>query len=127
MTHIITSQCINCHRCDSICPTGAITQNDSQHQINPERCNDCVGYYAVPQCWAACPTNAGCIANLASLRSPAAQSTSPYWDTWFETYDRLVARLTTTAQPDYWHRWFDRYTQALTQQLHPPTSPGVTA
>jgi Fe-S-cluster-containing dehydrogenase component len=128
MTYIITSQCIECHRCESICPTGAITQNEQAYQINAERCNGCVGHYAIPQCWAACPTNSGCVANLAAIaRSPLTDSANDYWHHWFDTYDRLVSRLRANPSSDYWHHWFDTYSQILAQHLQTPTSVGVKA
>jgi hypothetical protein len=128
MTYIITSQCIECHRCESICPTGAITQNEQQYQINPERCNDCVGHYAVPQCWAACPTSGGCVPNLAILpRSLAIKPAGDYWDNWFNTYNRLVSRLRANQSSTYWQHWFDAYSQAFAKQLQTPNSLGVNA
>jgi Fe-S-cluster-containing dehydrogenase component len=127
MTCIITSQCIGCHRCESVCPTGAISQNEQQYQINSERCNDCVGHYAVPQCWAACPTNGGCVAVATAPRTFATKLTSDYWDNWFDTYNRLVSRLNGQQQSAYWQRWFNTYAQALSKQLQPPTSVGVNA
>ncbi|NJO72593.1 MAG: 4Fe-4S binding protein [Leptolyngbyaceae cyanobacterium RM1_406_9] len=126
MTYMITSQCIECHRCESLCPTGAITRNEHQYQINSERCNDCVGHYAVPQCWAACPTNGGCVPNLATLpHSLAEKPSSDYWDNWFYTYEHLVSRLNANQPSAYWQRWFDTYSQALTKQLQTPTSVGA--
>jgi Fe-S-cluster-containing dehydrogenase component len=128
MTYIITSQCIECHRCESSCPTGAITQNEQKYQINSERCNDCVGHYAVPQCWAACPTNGSCVPSLAGFsRSSFAQLSTDYWDTWFDTYNRLVSRLEAKQRSDYWQRWFNTYSRALSKQLHTPTSVGANA
>lgn len=128
MTYIITSQCIECHRCESICPTGAITRNEQQYQINSERCNDCVGHYSIPQCWAICPTNGGCVPQLAALSRPlAAQPAGDYWGNWFHTYNRLVSRLKTSQPSDYWQYWFDTYSQALSKQLPIPTSVGVNA
>lgn len=126
MTYIITSQCIECHRCELLCPTGAITRNEHQYQINSERCNDCMGHYAVPQCWAVCPTNGGCVPDLAVL--PASLSEKPssdYWDNWFYTYNRLVSRLNVNQPSAYWQRWFDTYSQALAKQLQTPTSVGA--
>lgn len=127
MPYVITVQCIACHRCEVICPTGAITQNEHQYQINPERCNDCLGYYAVPQCWAVCPTNGGCIPDLAILpRSLATEPSGDYWVNWFNTYNRLVSRLRAKQSSDYWQGWFDSYSQALSQ-LQTPTSVGANA
>lgn len=128
MTYIITNQCIECHRCESVCPTGAITRNEQQYQINSERCDDCVGHYAVPQCWAACPTSGGCVPGLASPpQSQFAQLSTDYWESWFDTYNYLVSRLKATRSSDYWQRWFDVYSQTLSQQLHIPTSVGANA
>ncbi|MBW4467791.1 MAG: 4Fe-4S binding protein [Pegethrix bostrychoides GSE-TBD4-15B] len=126
MPYFITSLCIECHRCESICPTGAITQNEHQYQINSERCNDCLGYYAVPQCWAGCPTSGGC-STLAILPKPvAAKPIGDYWDDWFKTYNRLVSRLRSNQSSTYWQRWFEAYSQVLSQQLQ-STSVGAKA
>jgi len=128
MTYMITSQCIQCNRCASSCPTKAITQNDHHYQINSESCNDCVGYYAIPQCWAVCPTNEGCISSQDIVSTPLnTASSNDYWEIWFDTYNRLVARLQANYLPNYWQRWFDLYSQALVKQLHPPTSVGANA
>ncbi len=126
MTYMITSLCIECHRCESICPTGAITQNEQQYQIDSERCNDCVGHYAVPQCWSACPTNGGCVPNLAILpRSLSLKSSTDYWDNWFDTYDCLISRLNVNQTSHYWQGWFETYSQALAKQLQTPASVGA--
>jgi MinD superfamily P-loop ATPase len=123
MAYVITSLCIACHRCESVCPTGAITSNGHQYQISSERCNDCLGHYAVPQCWAVCPTNGGCIPEAtSSARSLVKRSSNEYWDTWFNRYDALVSQLKANHQPDYWKHWFDTYSQALVKQLQTPTS-----
>lgn len=127
MTYRITSQCIECHRCEPICPTGAIIQNEQHYQINSERCNDCVGYYSVPQCWAICPTNSGCIPEVAILQLLSRRSANDYWDLWFRTYSHLVSRLKTSRHSDYWQRWFDTYSQTLSKQLQTATSVGVNA
>ncbi|MGA7937246.1 MAG: 4Fe-4S binding protein [Kovacikia sp.] len=128
MTYIITSQCIECHRCESSCPTGAIIQNEQQYQINSERCNDCVGHYAVPQCWAVCPTNGGCLPTGAALpRSQVIEPAPDYWDTWFDTYNRLLSRLNVNHSSDYWQRWFKTYSQVLAKQLQPSTPVGGNA
>jgi ferredoxin len=132
MAYVITSDCIDCHRCESVCPTGSITKNEQHYHINSELCHDCVGHYSVPQCWAVCPTNAGCIPDCAdsseSCEFPLAYSTdenADYWQHWFETYNRLIWQLKHNQPSDYWQQWFDRYSQALSRQLHPPKLVGA--
>ncbi|MBF2051569.1 MAG: 4Fe-4S binding protein [Elainella sp. C42_A2020_010] len=130
MTYMITNQCIGCNRCESVCPNQAITQNNHQYQINPERCNDCVGHYAVPQCWAACPTTNGCVPDLTVLPQSLTISSNDYWENWFSLYDCLVSRLKANHQSEYWQSWFNtysRYSQKLSQHLQTPTPVGANA
>lgn len=121
MTYTITSQCISCDRCVSICPTNAIQSNGQTYWIDPNRCNRCVGHYSVPQCWSSCPTNGGCVpftAGVTAVESTAAsEHSSDYWESWFATYNRMVARLKANKQSDYWRNWFDSYASALSKQL----------
>ncbi|UIE38040.1 4Fe-4S binding protein [Leptodesmis sichuanensis] len=129
MTYAITEQCIGCSRCKSVCPTGAITRTGDQYQINSELCNNCVGYYSVPQCWSICPTNAGCIdTSELKFQSPllTATSSSEYWESWFDTYNHLVSKLKAKKQETYWQQWFDNYSQHLSKVLRQPAA-GVNA
>ncbi len=128
MTYVITDKCIGCHRCETICPTGAIAQTNHSYQINSELCNHCVGHYAVPQCWAACPTNDGCVSDIVfATRYTIPQAVGDYWETWFSTYNRMLERLKSAKQPDYWQRWFDMYSQTLSNQLQTHAAMGVKA
>ena len=121
MSYVITNQCIGCDRCRSSCPTQAVQREGDRYWIDVSQCDGCEGMYRVPQCWAACPTNSGCtfladipISLSQTPRTGSSASPLPdYWDTWFDTYDRLVQRLKRTQTSDYWHRWFDTYSTTL--------------
>lgn len=53
----ITDECINCDVCEPECPNHAITQGVHIYEINPERCTECVGHFAEPQCRIVCPVD----------------------------------------------------------------------
>lgn len=117
MTYTITSTCISCDRCLSACPTNAIDTDGTTFWIDVQQCTQCQGAYSVPQCWAVCPTNDGCVPLTAGIGAVALTSASEaavdYWESWFATYTRTVARLKNAKQSGYWQRWFDTYAQAL--------------
>lgn len=153
MAYTITSQCIRCvssishsgqTRCQVACPTQAIQTDGDHYWIDQTLCNHCVGHYSVPQCWAVCPTNSGCIpyisgvamaavtlsgtpisgltaAGLSHLPSTDGElsntASGEYWEKWFANYNRLVSRLRGTTQSSYWQRWFDVYAQELSKQF----------
>jgi ferredoxin len=52
---IITDECINCDVCEPVCPNGAIRAGARIYEIEPERCTECVGHFAEPQCRIVCP------------------------------------------------------------------------
>lgn len=118
MSYTITSQCIGCNRCASVCPTDAIQQDGLHYWIDSNVCNNCVGHYGVAQCLAVCPTNYGCISGTtAAVTSPTLFNSDDYWTHWFEVYDRLVFKLGNTKQTPYWEQWFDRYSEKLSTLL----------
>jgi Fe-S-cluster-containing dehydrogenase component len=119
MTYSITSQCIGCDRCQTLCPTGAIQTVQGTPTIDPNLCNNCVGHYGVAQCWAACPTSHGCIPGTTAAFSPAALQaySGDYWERWFATYNQMISRLHQTQNSAYWERWFDIYSQKISKLL----------
>lgn len=112
MAYTITTACISCQRCLNACPTSAIQSNAEALWIEVSRCNQCADSHGVPQCWAMCPTNEGCVPLATALAGrPAAPSA--YWQRWSATYSQLVHRLQGAPQSAYWQRWFDAYAQSV--------------
>ena len=52
MAYKITDACVSCGTCAGECPVGAISQGDSQYEIDANACVDCGA------CAGACPTGA---------------------------------------------------------------------
>ena len=52
MAYKITDACVSCGTCAGECPVGAISQGDSQSEIDANACVDC------GTCAGACPTGA---------------------------------------------------------------------
>ncbi len=105
MAYKITSQCISCNLCESVCPVGAIKIIDGNHWIDPDLCTNCVdSVYSVPQCKAGCPTCNGCV-----------KQPNDYWESWFDTYNNIVKNL--KKEPDYWETWFNCYSEKYSEQL----------
>lgn len=57
MALTITDECINCDVCEPVCPNLAIYPGQSIYEIYPNKCTECVGHFAEPQCVVVCPVN----------------------------------------------------------------------
>ena len=115
MPYTITDNCISCNRCETVCPTNAIKVEGLNKWIDANLCNNCDGYYSVPQCAASCPTNRGCVPSLSNYIP--VQANGDYWDTWFNLHDCLIERLYRTKQTRYWNQWFKAYSEKLQEQI----------
>ncbi|MBI4925182.1 MAG: YfhL family 4Fe-4S dicluster ferredoxin [Bdellovibrio sp.] len=58
MAYKIITECNNCGACEPECPNTAISQGDEVFVINVEKCTECVGFNAEPQCAQVCPVEA---------------------------------------------------------------------
>ena len=52
MAYKISDECISCGACTSACPVDAISEGDTQYNIDPEVCIDCGA------CAEVCPVDA---------------------------------------------------------------------
>ncbi len=58
MSMKITDECIACGACEGECPVNAISEGDTQFEIDPDKCVECEGYASSPQCVDICPNDA---------------------------------------------------------------------
>ena len=78
----ITDECINCDVCEPVCPNTAIYQGSMIYEIHLDKCTECVGHFAEPQCVTLCPVD--CI-----ILDPLVQETPEQLQ---EKYLALIAR-----------------------------------
>ncbi|MGI6157496.1 MAG: DUF362 domain-containing protein [Saccharofermentanales bacterium] len=52
MPHVISDECIKCGSCESQCPVEAISEGETQYEIDADTCIDCGA------CAAVCPVEA---------------------------------------------------------------------
>ena len=57
MALMINADCVNCAACEPECPNSAISAGDPVYVIDPDKCTECVGYFAVSQCVDVCPVD----------------------------------------------------------------------
>lgn len=68
-THI-TNDCINCGACEPECPNEAISMGDDIYVIDPNLCNECVGWHDHEACQSVCPVEC-CIPDPNNLEDEA--------------------------------------------------------
>ena len=55
---INASDCTGCGSCEFDCPNTAVKMKGDIYVIDAGRCTECEGFFATPQCVAACPNDA---------------------------------------------------------------------
>ena len=68
MAYKITEECITCGACETECKNEAITEGDSQFNIDPTKCTECIGWFETSKCAEVCPVDA-CIPDPAHQES----------------------------------------------------------
>jgi ferredoxin len=57
MATYITNDCINCGACGPECPNEAISEGKDIYVIDPNSCDECVGFFNEEACNLVCPVN----------------------------------------------------------------------
>ncbi len=61
MAYIITDECISCDACVVECKNEAIREEETIYVIDPDKCTECIGFFATAKCAEICPVDQCCI------------------------------------------------------------------
>ena len=70
MAFKIIENCVNCWACEPLCPSGAIRTAKPHFLIDTNRCTECLGDYADPQCASICPIEGAIVNELNEPLNP---------------------------------------------------------
>jgi len=74
----IADACVNCWACVDVCPSDAIYSAEKHFEINAQKCTECSGVYADPQCASICPIESAILdANNQAINPPGSLTGIP--------------------------------------------------
>jgi len=71
----IIESCVNCWACEPLCPSQAIYEASPHFKIDPNKCTECEGDYAVPQCASICPIEGAILDGFGEAINPSGSLT----------------------------------------------------
>jgi len=66
----IIESCVNCWACEPLCPSQAIYEAAPHFMIDANKCTECVGDHAEPQCASICPIEGAILDSLGAALNP---------------------------------------------------------
>jgi ferredoxin len=66
----IVESCVNCWACEPLCPSKAILAVKPHFLIDADKCTECLGDFAAPQCAAICPIEGAIVNELNEALNP---------------------------------------------------------
>jgi ferredoxin len=92
----IIDSCVNCWACAPLCPSRAISaaqQPQLPHfVIDADKCSECAGDFAVPQCAAICPIEGAIVDELNAALNPPGSLTGIPPARWAAVQAEIAAR-----------------------------------
>jgi len=70
MALTIIESCVNCWACEPLCPSKAIYEAKPHFMIDANKCTECVGDHAEPQCASICPIEGAILDSLGEALNP---------------------------------------------------------
>ncbi len=71
----IIQSCVNCWACEAVCPSQAIVSDSPHFLILADKCTECEGDFAEPQCASICPIEGAILDRFGAEINPAGSLT----------------------------------------------------
>ena len=92
----IIETCVNCWACLPLCPSRAIMAamppQTPHFLIDADKCTECLGDFAVPQCAAICPIEGAIVDELTAALNPPGSLTGIPPERWAQAQREIAAR-----------------------------------
>jgi len=88
----IIETCVNCWACQPLCPNEAIVEAKPHFLILADKCTECVGDHADPQCAAICPIEGAILDELGDALNPPGTLTGIPPERWAAAQAEIRAR-----------------------------------
>jgi ferredoxin len=88
----IIETCVNCWACEPLCPSKAIFFAKPNFLIDADKCTECLGDFATPQCAAICPIEGAIVDELNVALNPPGSLTGIPPERWAAAQREIAAR-----------------------------------
>lgn len=88
----IIETCVNCWACAPLCPSQAIVEARPHFLIDADKCTECLGDFATPQCAAICPIEGAIVNELNEPLNPPGSLTGIPPARWAQAQREIAAR-----------------------------------
>ena len=88
----IVESCVNCWACLPLCPSKAIFEAKPHFLIDADKCTECLGDFATPQCATICPIEGAIVDELnEAINAPGSLTGIPP-ERWAQAQREISAR-----------------------------------
>lgn len=88
----IIESCVNCWACQPLCPNDAIVEAKPHFLILADKCTECAGDHADPQCATICPIEGAILDELGDALNPPGTLTGIPPERWAAAQAEIRAR-----------------------------------
>jgi Fe-S-cluster-containing hydrogenase component 2 len=88
----IVESCVNCWACAPLCPNQAIYEAKPHFLVDGEKCTECLGAHAKPQCAEICPIEGAIVNELNEALNPYGSLTGIPPHRWAAAQREITAR-----------------------------------